>query len=218
MQVQIYLLSTTYFCKKMQMKIAVLADDDQWEELTKDLDSVNWERVSSLNSNVPQADAYVILSELDTAVFKNISKPILLNSVVYTLNGLNAPSNVLRINGWKGFLLRTQWEVAGIVNSKAVEVFSAMQKQILMVTDEPGLVAARPIAMIINEAYFALEQGVSTKSEIDTAMKLGTNYPFGPFEWAGIIGLYNIYGLLHVLSITDKRYTPSSLLKAETVV
>ena len=111
--------------------------------------------------------------------------------------------------------MRKQWDIAGIVNEEAAEVFSMMQKQISVVADEPGLVAARPIAMIINEAYFALEQGVSTKSEIDTAMKLGTNYPFGPFEWAGIIGLHNIYNLLHLLSCTDTRYTPSSLLKKE---
>jgi 3-hydroxyacyl-CoA dehydrogenase len=43
--------------------------------------------------------------------------------------------------------------------------------------------------MIINEAYFALEDNVSTKAETDIAMKLGTNYPYGPFEWGQLIGL-----------------------------
>jgi 3-hydroxybutyryl-CoA dehydrogenase len=217
MQVQIYLLSTTYFCKKMQMKIAVLANDDQWEELTKGTSSVNWERISSLKDNVLSADAYVILSEPDVTSFKNISEPVILNSVTHTLKKLNAPSNVIRINGWKGFLIREQWEVAGLINEEVMQVFSAMQKQILIVADEPGLVAARPIAMIVNEAYFALEESVSTKNEIDTAMKLGTNYPFGPFEWSAIIGLRNIYNLLHLLSLNDIRYIPSSLLKKEAV-
>ncbi len=197
------------------MKIAVLADDGQWEELTKGLQSVNWERISSLNNNIPAADAYVILSEWDAVLFQHILKPILLNSAIHTLKQLNAPSNVVRINGWKGFLLRRQWEVAGPITKETEEVFSAIQKQVLQVADEPGLVAARTIAMIINEAYFALEENVSTKSEIDTAMKLGTNYPFGPFEWAAIIGLHYIYELLHTLNISDKRYTPSSLLKKE---
>ncbi len=196
------------------MKIAVLADDEQWEELINGIQSVNWQRMFSLN-DIPPADAYIILSEFDIAAFKNISKPILLNAVTPTLKELNASSNVIRINGWKGFLLRKQWDIAGIINEEAQEIFSAMQKQIFTVADEPGLVAAKPISMIINEAYFALEQSVSTKSEIDTAMKLGTNYPFGPFEWAGIIGLHNIYNLLHLLSLTDTRYTPSSLLKKE---
>ena len=195
------------------MKIAVLAENDQWDELTG-VSNVSWERISSLNA-IPSADAYLILDEPGINPFENIVKPILLNSVVHTLKELKMPSNVLRINGWKGFLQRNQWEIAGTINEEITNVFSAMQKQILLVADVPGLVAARAIAMIINEAYFALEQNVSTKNEIDTAMKLGTNYPFGPFEWAGIIGLHNIYSLLYLLSVTDKRYTPSSLLKKE---
>ena len=44
--------------------------------------------------------------------------------------------------------------------------------------------------MIINEAFLALQEGVSTKEEINTAMKLGTNYPLGPFEWVEKIGPY----------------------------
>jgi 3-hydroxybutyryl-CoA dehydrogenase len=69
--------------------------------------------------------------------------------------------------------------------------------------------------MIINEAYFALEAGVSSKKEIDIAMKLGTNYPFGPFEWSEKIGLKKIITLLDTLSVSDSRYTPSSLMKKE---
>ena len=48
--------------------------------------------------------------------------------------------------------------------------------------DIPGFISARVVSMIINEAYFALEEEVSSKEEIDTAMKLGTNYPYGPFD------------------------------------
>ena len=66
--------------------------------------------------------------------------------------------------------------------------------------------------MIINEGYFAVEDNVSSKAEIDTAMKLGTNYPYGPFEWAELIGLNNILGLLQKLNLTDTRYQPSQLL------
>ena len=69
--------------------------------------------------------------------------------------------------------------------------------------------------MIINEAFFALEDNVSSKAEIDTAMKLGTNYPFGPFEWAAVMGLENILALLQKLYTTDSRYKPSQLLITE---
>ena len=75
--------------------------------------------------------------------------------------------------------------------------------------DEVGFVSARTIAMVINEAFFAIEDNVSSEQEIDIAMKLGTNYPFGPFEWASKIGLKNIYDLLSMLSKTDERYTVS---------
>ena len=70
--------------------------------------------------------------------------------------------------------------------------------------------------MIVNEAYFALEQQVSSKEEIDIAMKTGTNYPYGPFEWGKLIGIKNIYALLMELSRLDKRYQPSDPLKQET--
>ena len=81
--------------------------------------------------------------------------------------------------------------------------------------DEPGFIAARIIAMIINEAYFAVDENVSSKTEIDTAMKLGTNYPYGPFEWAELIGTNNILALLQKLNSTDSRYQPAAFLIKE---
>ena len=61
----------------------------------------------------------------------------------------------------------------------------------------------------------ALEENISTKQEINTAMKLGTNYPFGPFEWAERIGIEKIYSLLQVLSKESLRYHPSLLLASQ---
>jgi 3-hydroxybutyryl-CoA dehydrogenase len=200
------------------MHIVVLADDDQWKELTRNADLVKWARIFRLDSGSIQADAFLILSGADIHGLLHLKKPVLFNSVVKTLKELNAPPNVIRINGWKSFLARKQWEVAGNVTSELREIFLAMDKQVSIVADVPGLVVARPVAMIINEAYFALEQQVSTKEEIDIAMKLGTNYPYGPFEWANIIGLQNVYDLLYSLSLSDKKYTPCSLLKKEAAV
>ena len=74
-------------------------------------------------------------------------------------------------------------------------------------------IALRIIAMIVNEAYFALGDGISTKEEIDTAMKLGTNYPYGPFEWSEKIGLKKIYALLQNLGNSGERYLVAPLLK-----
>ena len=88
-------------------------------------------------------------------------------------------------------------------------------KKLEWVTDLPGFLSARVLAAIINEAYLALEEGVSSKPEIDTAMKLGTNYPFGPFEWCEKIGANRIYLLLNEMAVNNQRYLPSSLLKKE---
>ena len=75
------------------------------------------------------------------------------------------------------------------------------------------MISARILASIINEAYYTLQEEVSTKNDIDTAMKLGTNYPFGPFEWSERIGLENIYDLLNKLSKADARYAPAAAMK-----
>ena len=66
--------------------------------------------------------------------------------------------------------------------------------------------------MIINEAFFALEQSVSTQPDIDIALKLGTNYPMGPFEWAEKIGLQRVNELLEKLTLQSDIYKPSALL------
>ncbi len=71
--------------------------------------------------------------------------------------------------------------------------------------------------MIINEAYFALEADISSKQDIDIAMKLGTNYPHGPFEWCEKIGIKVVYNLLVNLSENNTKYTPCNLLKKEAL-
>lgn len=80
--------------------------------------------------------------------------------------------------------------------------------QFAIVKDQPGLITARVIAMIINEAYFTIEDGTASKEDIDLAMKLGTNYPFGPFEWCEKIGKKNVVRLLKAVheETGDERY------------
>jgi len=69
--------------------------------------------------------------------------------------------------------------------------------------------------MIINEAWFAFGEKVSSKKDIDTAMKLGTNYPLGPFAWGEKIGLHKICRLLSVLAMENDRYQVAPLLLRE---
>lgn len=78
-------------------------------------------------------------------------------------------------------------------------------------------IVARTLGAIINEAALALDDGIATADDIDTAMKLGTNYPHGPIEWAGKIGRHTCRHLLAALNhvATDHRFTPARWLAQE---
>ena len=73
----------------------------------------------------------------------------------------------------------------------------------LRVADSPGLVVARTVAMLINEAADAVQQGVCTPEGADAAMKLGVNYPAGPFEW---LAAWSPVGVIGVLDALDGHY------------
>lgn len=174
---------------------------------------------------VPAADAYFDLCfEEEGAAFNNITdKPVFINSVIGTDEAL--PENFIRLNAWNGFLERGVIEIAAAdltagkqgLQIMADVVLKALGWKYQIVPDLPGMIAARVIAMIINEAYFGLGDEISTKTEIDIAMKLGTNYPLGPFEWSEKIGLPKIYALLKKLSKTDSRYNVAPALEKEII-
>jgi len=98
-----------------------------------------------------------------------------------------------------------------VVLNKLVELgFSPIETSIVSC----GFIFPRTIVQIINEAYFALEEGVAKKEDINRAMKFGVNYPKGPFEWSEGKEIYVLTLLQELYSKTqDKRYIPSSLLK-----
>jgi 3-hydroxybutyryl-CoA dehydrogenase len=208
----------TYFCEKA-MHIVLVSDDAQYEELRSSVpESVSIARLSEneLDGSVT-ADAVFLLKEdaVISVQHMHFKAPIFINSVTKTLAELKLASTYNRINGWPGFIARQQWEVAASDVNTATDVITGLGKKAVVTTDTKGLVSARVVAMIINEAYYALGDGISTKEDIDTAMKLGTNYPFGPFEWAKRIGLHKIHQLLTELSVTDKRYSIAPALSSE---
>lgn len=207
------------------MQLVVLADEFLKDELlsngTADEAEIMWIDNVEEFANYKNVDGCIDLLFENTRsrieLLKSLlSQAIIVNSVVDTLKEIDAP--FIRINAWPGFLKRQIVEACYIdetIKKKAERIFNCLNKKIEWVPDKPGLITARVISMIINEAWFALQEGISTKEEIDIAMKLGTNYPYGPFEWGNKIGSKKIYELLTKLSQESSRYKPVELLEKE---
>ena len=143
---------------------------------------------------------------------------VLVNAVTITLQTTGASTNVCRINAWPGMLIKPVLEIAVTdQNSRAAleRTLTALQWKYSIVPDLTGFVSARIISMIINEAYFALGEGVSNKENIDIAMRTGTNYPYGPFEWAKKIGLQRVHHLLLQMEKENDRYSIAPALLEE---
>ena len=196
------------------MRIFIQGNEEQKSELASSLSGhsdIKFSDSTPLAEDYSLFDAFLILDknseEINFEVFEG--KPVFINEIIKTLSELGTSENINRINAWPGFLKRDTWEVAGSTKPIILAVLKELDKKAIIVKDSPGMVAARVISMIINEAFYALKENVSTKEEIDLAMKLGTNYPYGPFEWSEKIGLSRIYLLLLKLSQTDERCIPA---------
>ena len=99
--------------------------------------------------------------------------------------------------------------------ASAKEFAAALEKEPAVVQDSVGLVLPRILCMLANEACFARMEGVSSGEDIDTAMRLGTNYPRGPMEWAERIGARQVLAVVAALhaSYGEDRYRPAPFLR-----
>jgi 3-hydroxybutyryl-CoA dehydrogenase len=198
------------------MQVVVLMNQSLKEELLSSVASTSekiiWiETISQLQDH-QNADAFIdlLFEKEHTSILQNLlPKTVIISSVEETLTAIN--SSFVRINAWPTFLKSTIVEASSLderLKKKAEETFSLFNKKLEWLPDQIGFITPRVISMIINEAFISLKEGVSTKEEIDIAMKLGTNYPYGPFEWADKIGIEKIKSLLEKLHPEGERYKP----------
>ena len=205
--------------------ILLVGPESFYEQVSFSHQEVNGSRQAILWSTIPVSDTPVSVcidllfdnSAERIDQLKNIQAEIIfVNLVAETC--IHLPDNFIRINGWPGFWQRNIAECAAknsTIRSLAEEAISVLGKKIEWTPDIPGFISARIVSAMINEAYFALGEGISSKEEIDLAMKTGTNYPYGPFEWAERIGLQEVHRLLKSLESCGDRYRPARLLIQE---
>lgn len=208
----------TYLHDRREADIEPVADFDLFlEELTDEVDLVveavlgaryaKWEIIDAL-------DAYLLPQ-----------MPIL----TATLNASATEVSQLtdypgRIVGWAMLPPLADANVAEVMAglrtdedalAAARTLLTSLGQEPVEVEDTCGGVLPRVVTSLVNEAAFAVMEGVAEPADIDRAMKLGTNYPHGPLEWGDIIGLDQVFGVLEALGEVHgtERYRPAPLLR-----
>jgi 3-hydroxybutyryl-CoA dehydrogenase len=95
----------------------------------------------------------------------------------------------------------------------AAEVGRRMGKEVVVIKESPGFITSRINAMIGNEAFYMLQEGIASAQDIDKALKLGLNHPMGPFELVDLVGLDTRLSILEYLHKSlGEKYRPAPLL------
>ena len=96
---------------------------------------------------------------------------------------------------------------------KCAEVGRRMKKEVVVIKESPGFITSRINAMIGNEAFYMLQEGIASAEDIDKALKLGLNHPMGPFEMIDLVGLDTRLHILEYLHKTlGEKFRPAPLL------
>ena len=151
--------------------------------------------------------------------------PVLISSLCVQVSEVastsNRPERLIGLGLYNSFSKAKMIEIApskitdaGILKN-AESILSSLGLNYSIVPDKVGLVFPRTVSMIINEAAQVYSEQIASKEDIDTAMKLGTNYPFGPLEWADRLGVDLVFNILSALQVQsgEERYKPHDSLK-----
>jgi len=213
------------------MKILIIGEQENFEELKLKLGKEHeYELMSSWDFKAGDLNTVDIVFDflIDEGPemvqsYGNAQCPIFLNTVKVTLSEINylygLPLKCFGFNGLKSFVNRPHLELVckNGDEQQLKQIMESLEVDYKLVKDRVGMVTPRVVLMIINEAFYTVQEGTASKSDIDLGMKLGTNYPYGPFEWANMIGIKDIYETLEALyeDTKEERYKICPSLKSE---
>ena len=130
----------------------------------------------------------------------------------------NLKCHLVGFNALPTFINRPLWEIS-LSRPADLPILDQLLRSLNLpykvVADRVGMATPRIVCMIINEAFYALQENIASREAIDKAMKLGTRHPFGPFEWAEKIGVENVYRCLTAIyeDTKDERFKICPALK-----
>ena len=211
------------------MKIAVLGKGkkaEAWKAKNLDPNSYTW--VQDTKSN-HEFDIFIDL-EFDecpqnlldylnnsTTIFMVSAVNINLETAFHKISRKPMSLKIIGFNALPTMVERETIEYSNPYDVESLEpIFTALgYSKNTKVDSRIGMVTPRIIAMIINEAFYTVQEGTATEKDIDTAMKLGVNYPKGPFEFLEQIGVENIYTMLEAIynDTKEERYKICPALK-----
>lgn len=218
------------------MKIFVRGEKIRTTELKNKLANVSceWTIIDDTNLSNFDLQGFDIIFDLDfdehpaqLKYYAGLSnKPVFLSAVKIQLAaavhafGRKPECLLFGINALPGFINRNMLEVSAYQKSDEnalVACMASLESPFQLVEDRTGMVTPRILFMIMNEACYTVQEGTAEIRDIDTAMKLGTNYPMGPFEWADKVGIKHVYETLEALYLDthDERYKVCPLLKTK---
>jgi len=218
------------------MQIIAIGDDQRYEELRNKLASLQIDitRITDVEEEMDEIKTADIIFDLNfdddadnLAFYATLKDKYIFVSAVKTslaeqvyILGDKLKCKLIGMNAIPTFIDRDRWELSLYYSFMAEDVQNIMSQLKIsydIVADRVGMVTPRILFMIINEACYTLQEGTASIEDIDQGMKLGTSYPFGPFEWCDRIGITDVFETLVSIyeDTKEERYKICPLLKTK---